>query len=66
MLDKDLIEEQPLFYTMERNRNMWRYFETRTYHSGPSTATTHLGDGTDSLRATTAQRLRKSAYRFFL
>jgi hypothetical protein len=35
MLDKDLIEEQPLFYTMERNRNMWRYFETRTYHSGP-------------------------------
>jgi hypothetical protein len=20
---------------MERNRNMWRYFETRTYHSGP-------------------------------
>jgi hypothetical protein len=35
MLDKDLIEEQPLFYTMEPNRNMWRYFETRTYHSGP-------------------------------
>jgi hypothetical protein len=35
MLDKDLIEEQPLFYTMERNRNMWRYFETLTYHSGP-------------------------------
>lgn len=34
MLDKDLIEEQPLFYTMEPNRNMWRYFETRTYHSG--------------------------------
>jgi len=35
MLDKDLIEEQPLFYTMEPNRNMWRYFETRTYRSGP-------------------------------
>jgi len=35
LLDKDLIEEQPLFYTMERNRNMWRYFEARTYHSGP-------------------------------
>jgi hypothetical protein len=35
MLDKDLIEEQPLFYTTERNRNMWRYFETRTYRSGP-------------------------------
>ena len=35
MLDKDLIEERPLFYTMERDRNMWRYFETRTYHSGP-------------------------------
>ena len=35
MLDKDLIEEQPLFYTLERDHNMWRYFETRTYHSGP-------------------------------
>jgi hypothetical protein len=35
MLDKDLIEEQPLFYTLERNRNMWRYFEARTYRSGP-------------------------------
>ncbi|MFY9724984.1 MAG: hypothetical protein WB579_16670 [Bryobacteraceae bacterium] len=35
MLEKDLIEEQPLFYTMERNHNMWRYFEARTYHSGP-------------------------------
>jgi hypothetical protein len=35
MLDKDLIEEQPLFYTMEPNRNMWRYFETLTYRSGP-------------------------------
>jgi type IV secretory pathway TrbF-like protein len=35
MLDKDLIEEQPLFYTMEANRNMWRYFESLTYRSGP-------------------------------
>jgi len=35
LLDKDLIEEQPLFYTMERKGSMWRYFETRTYRSGP-------------------------------
>ena len=35
MLDKDLIEEQALFYTMEGNRKMWRYFEARTYRSGP-------------------------------
>ena len=35
MLDKDLIEEQPLFYTMEGSHNMWRYFEARTYRSGP-------------------------------
>jgi hypothetical protein len=35
MLAKDLIEEQPLFYTMEGNHNMWRYFDARTYRSGP-------------------------------
>jgi hypothetical protein len=33
-LDKDLIEEQMLFYTLESRRNLWRYFDTRTYRSG--------------------------------
>jgi len=34
MLDKDLIEEQLLFYTLEARGNLWRYFDTRTYRSG--------------------------------
>jgi hypothetical protein len=33
-LNKDLIEEQLVFYTVERSRNMWRYFDPRTYRSG--------------------------------
>jgi len=35
LLDKDLIEEQLLFYTLESHGNMWRYFDTRSYRSGP-------------------------------
>jgi hypothetical protein len=35
LLEKDLIEEQLLFYTLETRGNMWRYFDTRTYRSGP-------------------------------
>lgn len=35
LLDKDLIEEQLLFYTLEQGRGMWRFFDARTYHSGP-------------------------------
>ncbi len=35
LLDQDLIEEQLLFYTMEKVRNMWRFFDARTYRSGP-------------------------------
>jgi hypothetical protein len=35
LLDKDLIEEQLLFYTLERDTNMWRFFDPRTYRSGP-------------------------------
>jgi plasmid stabilization system protein ParE len=35
MLDKELIEEQLLFYTLETRGNLWRYFDTRTYRSGP-------------------------------
>jgi hypothetical protein len=34
LLDKALIEEQLLFYTVEPDRRMWRYFDTRTYHTG--------------------------------
>jgi hypothetical protein len=35
LLDKHLVEEQLLFYTLEGRRTMWRYFDTRTYRSGP-------------------------------
>jgi len=35
LLDKDVIEEQLLFYTMEGPRGMWRFFDPRTYRSGP-------------------------------
>lgn len=35
LLEKDLIEEQLLFYTVERHRRMWRFFDARTYRSGP-------------------------------
>ena len=35
MLDKDLIEEQLLFYTLEKDRKLWRFFDPRTYRSGP-------------------------------
>jgi hypothetical protein len=34
LLNKDLIEEQLVFYTVERNRSLWRYFDPRTYRSG--------------------------------
>jgi len=30
-----LIEEQLLFYTLEKDRKMWRFFDARTYRSGP-------------------------------
>jgi hypothetical protein len=35
LLDKDLIEEQLIFFTLERQRRMWRFFDPRTYRSGP-------------------------------
>lgn len=35
LLDKDLIEEQLIFYTMEKAGNLWRFFDARTYRSGP-------------------------------
>jgi hypothetical protein len=34
LLEKDLIEEQLVFYTVEGHRSMWRYFDARTYRSG--------------------------------
>ena len=35
LLDQDLIEEQLLFYTFEKRQQMWRFFDARTYRSGP-------------------------------
>ncbi|HLI86468.1 MAG TPA: hypothetical protein VKV17_21340 [Bryobacteraceae bacterium] len=34
-LEKDIIEEQLIFYTLEKEKNLWRYFDPRTYRSGP-------------------------------
>lgn len=34
LLDKDLIEEQLIFYTLEKEKKMWRFFDARTYRSG--------------------------------
>ncbi len=35
LLDRDVIEEQLLFYTLEKRMRMWRFFDPRTYRSGP-------------------------------
>lgn len=35
LLDQDLIEEQLLFYCLEKPHYMWRFFDARTYRSGP-------------------------------
>ncbi len=35
LLDKDIIEEQLIFYTLEHQKKMWRFFDARTYRSGP-------------------------------
>jgi hypothetical protein len=34
-LEKDVIEEQLIFYTLEKEKNWWRFFDPRTYRSGP-------------------------------
>ena len=34
LLDKDLIEEQLIFYTLEKRQNLWRFLDARTYRSG--------------------------------
>src|SRR6516165_8080608 len=35
LLEKDIIEEQLIFYTIEHHKKMWRFFDPRTYRSGP-------------------------------
>ena len=35
LLDQELIEEHLLFYCLERSHPMWRYFDARTYRTGP-------------------------------
>ncbi len=35
LLDKDIVEEQLLFFTLEKPAPLWRFFEARTYRSGP-------------------------------
>jgi hypothetical protein len=35
LLEKDLIEEQLIFFTLESHKKMWRFFDARTYRSGP-------------------------------
>jgi hypothetical protein len=34
-LERDIIEEQLIFYCLERNGPLWRFFDARTYRSGP-------------------------------
>jgi hypothetical protein len=34
LLDKDLIEEQLIFYTVGKDKALWRFFDARTYRSG--------------------------------
>ena len=35
LLEKESIEEQLIFFTLEKKRGMWRFFDARTYRSGP-------------------------------
>jgi len=34
LLERESVEEQLLFYCLERQRQAWRYFDARTYQSG--------------------------------
>lgn len=34
LLEKDLIQEQLLFFTVEKRIGMWRFFDARTYRAG--------------------------------
>lgn len=35
LLEQDLIQEQYVFYCLEKSKNLWRFFEARTYRTGP-------------------------------
>lgn len=35
LLEQDLIEEHSLYCTLEKRGTRWRFFNARTYHSGP-------------------------------
>jgi hypothetical protein len=35
LLDRASIQEQQLFYTLEKSGPMWRFFDPRTYRTGP-------------------------------
>lgn len=35
LLEQDLIQEQSIFYCLEKERHFWRYFDERTYRTGP-------------------------------
>jgi hypothetical protein len=35
LLAQNLVREQLLFYTIEKSGNMWRFFDARTYRTGP-------------------------------
>ncbi len=35
LLEQAVIEEQFIFYCLEKKRNLWRFFDARTYRSGP-------------------------------
>jgi len=35
LLQNDRVEEQLIFYTLEKEKRMWRFFDARTYRSGP-------------------------------
>ncbi len=35
LLDRNIMEEHTVFYTVEGPRRMWRFFDSRTHRSGP-------------------------------
>jgi len=35
LLDRDIIEEQFVFYCLEKKGNLWRFFDARTYRTAP-------------------------------
>jgi hypothetical protein len=35
LLEKDIIEEQLIYYTLEKEKKWWRFFDARTHRSGP-------------------------------